>query len=172
MGQIANTPVNKNPLIKNGFQLFIKRAPHVNFFIQKVKIPNIVLGTFESPNPFYQTPVPGEHMKYEDLIISFQVDEELKNYLEVHDWIKALGKPDTFDQYKTLHDQSSLGEGIYSDVSLLVNNSKRNINFDVTFKDAFPFSLSELEFDSTITETEYQYAIAVFKYTTYEITKL
>lgn len=173
MGQISNTPVNKNPLIKNGFQFFIKKTPHVNFFIQKTKIPAMVLGSFESPNPFYQVPVPGEHMDYEDLPVTFQVDEDLKNYLEISDWLKALGKPDNFDQYKNLAQNKDLGEGIYSDISVLVNNSKRNINFDVTYKDAFPVSLSSIDLNTTILGDDiYLFATAVFKYTTYEITKL
>ena len=101
MTAIDNTPSNKNFLSPLNFKFQIKKAPHVNFFIQKVNIPSISIETNPSPNnPFVKTPIPGEHISYSDLSISFKVDEDLTNYMELHNWIKALGKPQNFEQFK------------------------------------------------------------------------
>jgi hypothetical protein len=41
MSSIDNTPENKNFLSPLNFRFQIKKAPHVNFFVQSVNIPAI-----------------------------------------------------------------------------------------------------------------------------------
>ena len=52
MSAINNTPENKNFLSPLNFRFQIKKAPNVNFFIQKVNIPQIELPQVDTPNPF------------------------------------------------------------------------------------------------------------------------
>jgi len=52
---------------------------------------------------------------------------------------------------------------------LQVLNSNQNFNFNVVFKDMFPYSLSSLEFDATDEDIEYFTAEVSFKYTMYNI---
>lgn len=173
MSAIDNTPENKNFLSPLNFRFLIKKAPHVNFFIQKVNVPSITLISPEPNNPFVKTPIPGEHMNFGDLKISFKVDEDLQNYLEVHNWIRALGKPENFDVYKAIQDKPSYtGDGIYSDITVMVLSSTKMPNYEITYIDAFPVSLSELEFNTTDENVNYITASATFKYTYYNITNI
>ena len=71
MSAIDNTPSNKNFLSPLNFKFQIKKAPHVNFFIQKVNIPDVKLISPEYPNPFVNAPIPGEHLTYGILEITF-----------------------------------------------------------------------------------------------------
>ena len=172
MSAIDNTPKNRNFLSPLNFRFQIKKSPHVNFFIQKVNIPYIFLNEVETSNPFVTTPYPGEHIKYGPLTIEFKVDEDLQNYLEIHNWIKALGKPEEYEQYKKIADiPIYTGEGIYSDVSLLVLGSTKSPNYETVFKDAFPIRLSQITFNTTDPDIMYLTASAEFKYTTYDISK-
>ena len=174
MTAIDNTPSNKNFLSPLNFKFQIKKAPHVNFFIQKVNIPSISIETNPSPNnPFVKTPIPGEHISYSDLSISFKVDEDLTNYMELHNWIKALGKPQNFEQFKDIQNKPSYtGEGIYSDISVLVLSSTKMPNYEITYADAFPYNLSDLVFNTTDSDVNYIEASATFKYTYYDITNI
>lgn len=172
MSAIDNTPSNKNFLSPLNFKFQIKKAPHVNFFIQKVNIPSITLPTPESTNPFVNIPYPGEHLKYGNLEISFKVDEDLQNYLEIHNWLVALGKPENFDQYKTIQNiDPATGNGIYSDISLHILSSTKMPNYEIIFIDGFPVSLSDVSFNSVDSDVNFIQASAVFRYTYYNINK-
>jgi len=172
MSAIDNTPSNKNFLSPLNFKFQIKKAPHVNFFIQKVNIPSIALPNVETPNPFVNLPYPGEHIKYGNLDISFKVDEDLQNYLEIHNWLVSLGKPENFDQYKTIQNVNpTSGDGIYSDIALYVLSSTKIANYEITFIDAFPVSLSDISFNSVDNDVNFIQASASFKYSYYNIVK-
>jgi hypothetical protein len=170
MTAIDNTPENKNFLSPLNFRFLIKKAPHVNFFIQRVNIPAISLTSPEPNNPFVKTPIPGDHLEFGELSISFKVDEDLQNYLEIHNWIRALGKPESFELFKEIQDKPTItGDGIYSDISVLVLSSTKMPNYEIVYADSFPTRLSELEFNSTDDSVNYITASATFKYTYYNI---
>jgi hypothetical protein len=173
MTAIENTPENKNFLSPLNFRFQIKKAPHVNFFIQQVNIPSITLPSPEPNNIFVKTPIPGEHLTYSELRISFKVDEDLMNYLEIHNWIRALGKPESFEEYKAISEKPSYtGDGIYSDISVLVLSSNKMPNFEITYADAYPVFISDLVFKTTDSDISYITAEATFKYTYYKISNI
>ena len=91
---IDNTPQNLNFLSPINFKFMLKRAPHVNFFIQKINIPGLSLPTIDVSNPLIKVPYAGDHLNYEELNISFKVDEDLQNYMEINTWLKSIGKRD------------------------------------------------------------------------------
>ena len=163
---------NKNFLSPINFRFAIKRAPHVNFFVQGVNLPGLSLPDIDVSNPLIRVPYPGDHLLYDELDLSFKVDEDLKNYMEIHEWLRALGKR-SYDEYKTLTQKTSTtGETIRSDMTLTVLTSNRNANYSVTFKDAFPIKLSGINFDVTSSDVDYVPASATFRYVTYDVTKV
>jgi hypothetical protein len=124
-------------------------------------------------NPFVAIPYSGEHLSFESLDITFKVDEDLNNYMEIHDWLIALGKPENFDQYKAIEDNPSYsGKGIASDISLIILNSAKHPNYEIIFTDAFPTSVSELNFNTTDSDVNFISASASFSYTYYTVNKL
>lgn len=163
---------NRNFLSPLNFRFQLKRAPHVNFFVQKVNLPGLSLPDIDVSNPLIRVPYPGDHLQYDELEVSFKVDEDLKNYMEIHEWIRALGKR-SFNEYKTIATANPLaGGGSRSDISLLVLTSNRNANYEVVFKDAFPTRLSSIDFSTTDEDIDYIEASATFRYVTYDITKV
>lgn len=173
MSAIDNTPVNKNFLSPLNFKFSIKRSPHVNFFIQKVNIPSINLSSPEYPNPFVKAPIPGEHLDYGTLEITYKVDEDLQNYLELYNWIIALGKPENYDQYKNIQNKLvGTGEGIYSDITLMILSSTKMANYEVMFADAFPVSISPIVFNTTDSDVNYIESSATFRYTLFNINNI
>lgn len=163
---------NKNFLSPLNFKFIMKRAPHVNFFIQKITIPGIVLSTVFVPSPIVRVPEPGDHLEFEDLTISFIVDENLQNYLEIQNWLRAVGKL-TFDSHRTLASSPVyLGESLKSEISVTVLTSNKNPNYEIVFEDAFPTRISGISFDSSMEDVNYLEAEASFIYTKYEIKKI
>ena len=102
MTAIDNTPNNRNFMSPLNFKFQIKKTPNVNFFIQKVNVPEITLPDATSSTPLVNVPYPGDHLIYGTLNITFKVDEDFQNYMEIHNWMKALGKPKEYEQYAAI----------------------------------------------------------------------
>jgi hypothetical protein len=172
MSALENTPNNRNFLSPLNFKFSIKRAPNVNFFIQRVNIPSIRLPDIDIPTQFVPIPTTGR-LTYGTFSVSFKVDEDLHNYLEIHNWMRGLGFPESYDEYKTISEQPEYtGDGLRSDLSLIVLNSAKNPNYEFVFRDAFPIDLSDATFDSTLTSVDYITATVEFKYTLFDVVKI
>jgi hypothetical protein len=165
MSALDQTPLNTNYLNPLNFQFSIKRAPHVNFFIQRVNIPSLTLPFIMTPTIFQPIPHSGARIEYGDFKVSFKVDEDLLNYMEIFNWIEKLGYPENFQQYQSIANNSlESGNGITSDITLLILNGINRPNFEITMRDAFPISLTTDEFTTTDDSVNYVTATASFKY--------
>ena len=163
MGVLDNQPLDQSFLSPLGFKLQIKKTPHVNYFVQKVNVPSVTLGTADIESPFTKIPFPGTKLTYGNLDVTFNVDENMMNYLEIYSWLREVGFPDNFAQSGSIAGKSiTSGEGVYSDITLIVLSSAMNPNLEFTFFDCFPVDLSELTFDSTSADVEYLTATVTF----------
>lgn len=170
MSATDNTPLNKNFLSPLDFNFKIKKTPHVNFWVQKVNIPSITLPSPIVANPLVRVPYHGEHLLFGDLTVTFKVDEDLQNYLELYKWIRALGPLETREEFKQIQDvPQTSGDGILSDVSLTVLSSTKMPNYEIVYVDAFPTFLGEITFNTTEKTINYIEATAVFKYNYFTI---
>jgi hypothetical protein len=173
MSAIKDLPSNPNFLSPLNFTFKVRRAPHLNFFIQEAKIPGIAIQPTMIANPLIRVPYSGDHIDYDPLVISYKVDEDLQNYLEIYNWLVGLGTPESLQQYADLEAQPSmLGGGIKSDLDLVILSSSKNPNYSITYVDAFPISIDGLSFDTTRTDVDYISTTVTFKYTSYKINKL
>jgi hypothetical protein len=152
----VNVPANKNFLSPVGYKLEIPRAPNFNYFIQSVDFPTISLQKVEAPTPFRPLNLPADHIQYDDIDIVFKLDEDLKGYFELYEWMKALGRPESGEQAKALYKKNpGDGEGIYSQVSLIVLSSNMQPNIEFVFKDVLPVRLSGFTLESNVNDIEY-----------------
>jgi len=154
-------------LSATGYRFTVHRLPGVSFTVQSVNVPSLVLTSPGMPTPFINMPFAGDHIDYGELRLTYLVDEQIANYLEVHDWLRALGKPETFDEYAALHLEP--GTGVASDCTLVVLDAKKNPAFVVSFREAVPVSLSELVFDSTTQGVPYIPVTATFRFQDFTI---
>ena len=122
-------------------------------------------------------PQPGEIIDFEDLTLRFMVDQNLENYMEIQNWIRGLGFPESLQEIYNLQKETTgvsnpdlqTGMNIYSDGTLTVLDAQSNPNFKVVFEDLFPYALSTLQFDATVADMDYFTAEVSFKYTIYHI---
>tara|TARA_B100000927_G_C16404535_1_gene444738 strand:- start:177 stop:725 length:549 start_codon:yes stop_codon:yes gene_type:complete len=163
---------NKNFLSPIGFVFLLEKAKKTSFLCQRASIPELSLGDIAIPTRGF-VPVPLEgNIQYSTLTIDFIVDEDLRNYMEIHNWIRALGTPATVsERNEWLRENSDMvtQDGKVSDGTLQVLNNNNITNFDVVFEDMFPTNLSTLDFNVTQTDNEFLTASATFKYLLYEI---
>jgi hypothetical protein len=161
---------NRNFLSPVGFRFTLSKDPKVSFYCNTARIPEITLDLLQQPTYLKDLDVPGTKLTYGDLSLRFLVDEDLVNYMVIHNWLTGLGSPEVLSEYDDLIDGENRDpKKAYSDGSLYVLDSNYNTNIVVKFKDLFPISLSSLEFDSTQTDIQYFTADVTFKYTIYNI---
>jgi hypothetical protein len=172
-----NQIANRNFLSPIGFKFILSKYPKVDFFSNKANIPGITLGVAVQPTYLKDIPVPGDKLEYDDLSLTFIVDENMENYLAIYDWMVALGYPENVSQFNELRledryypaDSSKDMYNQYSDGVLQILNSNYQPKFQVKFKDLFPVSLTTLEFDATNTDYSYFSATVTFKYTIFQM---
>lgn len=168
----ADQLTNRNFLSPIGFIFVLDKARKSSFLCQKAEIPAMNLGEVNIPTRGL-VPIPVEgNMRYNELTIDFLVDENLENYMEIHNWMRGLGTPQELKErklWRQANSDSPSQDPRFSDATLQVLNNNNNANFDVVFKDMFPISLSTLAFDVTSGDNDFLVAQATFKYTLYEI---
>ena len=152
---------NRNYLSPLGFKLELELFDGVDFFCQRVNLPDISMPFTEVPTRFRSFPiVAGGGVSYGDFNVSFIVDEELINWKSIYNWIRSNGVSEE-------HMPSE--EPQTSSARLMIYSSNFNINHVVSFENIFPISLTEMSFDATANDVEYFTANVTFKYTGYTI---
>ena len=168
----ANQIQNRNFLSPVGFKFTLAKTPKVNFFCNSARIPEINLGVANQPTYLKDLDIPGDKLTYGDLTLRFLVDENLENYMAIHNWMTGLGFPETTQDFKDLttndDGQRDLEEQ-FSDGNLQILNSNFRPVANVKFFNLFPVSLTSLDFDATEPDIQYFTAEASFKYTVYNI---
>ena len=154
MASLVNQPKNINPLADVQFKFDVAALPNTSFFIQTVNLPGITLEAAMMATPQLQNL--SRHtgiITYETLSVGFMIDEYLKNWQEIFEWMVG-------------------DESKYTSAVLTILSSSMNPTMEIHFKDIFPTSLSEIAFDSTTTDPVYQIATVSFNYTEYIIKNL
>ena len=174
---LSNQIVNRNFLAPTGFKFLVSRAPKISYFGNQVNVPALTLGIANQPSYLKDIPRPGDKISFEDLTLRFLVDEDLENYMEIQNWIRGIGFPESLDQIydfqkddsKTIKAKYTEEINLFSDGTLTILDNVNLPRFKVVFDGLFPYSLSTLSFDATQTDLEYFTAEVSFKYNIYNI---
>lgn len=163
---------NRNFLSPVGFKFTLAKEPKVDFFSNSCRIPDITLGTTLQPSYLKDLDVPGDKLLYGDFSLRFLVDENLENYMAIHNWLRGLGHPESLEEFDNLLKEGDEIESYtkqFSDGSLHILNSNYRDVAVVKFKDLFPIYLTSLDFEASDTDVNYFTAEVTFKYTIYDI---
>ena len=193
----STSPLNRQPskldyTSPTQFRFVINQLPKVEYFTVAGNIPGITLDEIELGTPLKNIPLMGNKLTYEDLSITFIVDEDLLNYIEMHTWLTAIGFPKDKSQFRNFRSATSnvasatrgesndIGDvkpstperAMYSDAVMTILTNKNNPVVECRFADVFPTSLSGLTYSQNQTDVEYLTAEVNFKYQIYEIITL
>ena len=173
-----------NYLRPNAFKFVIKDLPHVAYTCQSANLPSVQNGFAVQPTPFVDLPRIGDKLNYAEFNIRFLISEDMVNYIELLEWLIALGFPNDYQQYSGFVGERlnrfpfmSTVDGnsepaAYSDGTLTILDSANNPKTNIIFKDLFPIAVEALDFDITSGSVEYFIGISTFKYRTFEVEAL
>jgi len=168
---IAEQIANRNFLSPAGFRFILGKNQKVTYFCQSANIPAVSVLQTQIPTPFVPLPVPTA-FEYDDLVLTFLIDENLENYILIQKWLRGLGVPDSFADRQLFEKQNTTNDGIYNpntDATLFVLNSNLKTIAQIKFEDVYPINLNTLRFEATTTDTDFFTAEVTFKYKSYDV---
>ena len=177
----------------NQFKVYIPIFPLVEWFVVSCNVPGVTMGQGVVPTPLVDYPIVGEKLTYDNFSMTFLVDEKLENFMELHNWLINMAPPQNTDQfmattsdyvlptgqntkfYPAGNDNSQTATGstsdrqLYCDITLFILSSKNNPVATVVMRDAFPTSISSLDYSQQDTDTNYVQCNVSFAYPFYTI---
>lgn len=181
----AGPPAVYNYLRPNAFRFVVKDLPKVAYTCQSANLPQMALGFATQHTPFVDVPVIGDKLNYGEFTIRFLIAEDMSNYLELIEWMIALGFPNDYNDYPAFTGErlnrfpfvtsggvKASSAIAYSDATLTILDSNNIPKTEILFKSVFPISVEALDFDITSSSVEYFVGVASFKYTTFEVRTL
>ena len=174
MAAANKTPDNLNYLSNISFRLTMEDSPNITWFCQAASVPGVSIEGIDVFTPHATIPFAGNKVSFEELTVRFIVDEHMKNWSEIYDRIIAMGLAEGYENYRVLKGSDTLKPrgGAYTNIVLTILTSGMNPQMEFHFYDAFPISVSALDFDSANADLEYFTATASFRYQNYEIKNL
>ena len=191
-GAISRQPTVFDYSQINQFKVYLPLFPLTEWFVTRANIPGVSLGQAVQATPFTDMPVVGDKLTYDDFYFTFIVDEQLKNYQEMHNWLVNIGFPASGSQFKAqarpdgttrasqqIIDQSTPGRVVdmvdrtlYSDIEMFILSSKNNPVVKIQMFESFPTSLTAIEYSQQEADTTYAECTCTFAYAYFTIEAL
>lgn len=169
MTAITRAPQNTNYLQPTKFLLVFDRTPATQYFCQSVNIPGVSVDSAIRSTPTLETSYPSNKINYDDLNITFTIDESLESWKQMYDWFRSMAYHDVKVKNNLLQ---QFGGKVVCDGILTVMSALNNPLLRVQFANMYPTSLSDIQFDTKTSADEILTASVSFKYTHFDILPL
>ena len=173
------------------FKVFLPLFPTTEWFVVRANIPGVSLGQAVQTTPMIDIPIIGDKLTYDDFYVTFLVDEELKNYTEMHDWLINCAAPEKRSQFQgkarpdgipqrpqteimdlLLGNVKQSDRDLYSNLDLFIMSSKNNPVVKIQMVEAFPISLTNIEYSHQESDVTYAECTATFAFSYFTISAI
>ena len=173
------------------FKVFLPLFPTTEWFVVRANVPGVSLGQAIQTTPMIDMPIIGDKLTYDDFYVTFLVDEELKNYTEMHDWLVNCAAPQERSQFRgkerpagipkrpqteimdlILGNVKSSDRDLYSNLDLFIMSSKNNPVVKIQMVEAFPISLTNIEYSHQESDVTYAECTATFAFSYFTISAI
>jgi hypothetical protein len=124
--------------------------------MQTAMLPGVELDAPIASAPRQNWQTTGSRITYEPLILTFIVDEDMRNWLEIYRWMQQIIRTD---------DEA----GNKSDGSLFILNGQMNKKLVARFSGLFPMNMTELNFGTNDSDNVTTVGTITFNYAYYDI---
>lgn len=139
--------------------LEIQDLKEVSFFVITFSIPGMSTGLTPIANPFLEFNAPGSKLTYEAFDITMMLAENMQNWISLRNWILEGNTGVTF----------STRDITKRNGNIIVTSNNGNPIFNITIKNMFPVSISEVDFDLQQAEPVPPTFNANFSYESFDI---
>ena len=162
---------NFNYLQPTGFKLIIDRTnyPNLDYFVQDFTHAGVIMNSADlSFRKIAAVPMPGDKLTYNEMLANIILDENMKSYTEMHDWMRRILDQDMttpVDRYKAKVEKPPA----QSDITLSILSSSNNPVVRIRYKDCIPTALTDIQFQSTAGGESFITFGASFRFTYFDI---
>ena len=200
-GSTTINPTAREPVVfdyaqSNQFKVYLPIFPLTEWFVVNCNIPGVTMGQGVVPTPLTDVPFIGDKLTYDQFSMTFMVDEKLKNFIELHDWLVNMAAPQKNQQFMARTSDYVIDSGqrtkfytdiegvstemsgntsdreLYCDIQIFILSSKNNPVTKFTLQNAFPVSLSALDYSIQDADTNYIQCNVSFAFPFYTIESL
>jgi len=188
--------LNRQPTVfdysqQSQFKVFLPLFPTTEWFVVRANVPGVSLGQAVQTTPMIDMPIIGDKLTYDDFYVTFLVDEQLKNYTEMHDWLINCAAPQTRSQFQgkerpegipkrpqteimdlILGNIKESDRDLYSNLDLFIMSSKNNPVVKIQMVEAFPISLTNIEYSHQESDVTYAECTATFAFSYFTISAI
>ena len=173
------------------FKVFLPLFPTTEWFVVRANVPGVSLGQAIQTTPMVDMPIIGDKLTYDDFYVTFLVDEELKNYTEMHDWLVNCAAPQERSQFRGKESPAGIPKrpqteimdlilgnvkesdrDLYSNLDLFIMSSKNNPVVKIQMVEAFPISLTNIEYSHQESDVTYAECTATFAFSYFTISAI
>ena len=149
-----NLTENLNLLAPNGFKLTINREKFASteFFVTSFSLPSMNLGETQVNYKNAIGYVSGDTITFDPITLRIAIDETMSNYVELNKWM--------------VDNETKIEK---HDMILSILSSHNQTNKQIQFTNAFPTSLSGVEFTTSGTGIDYLQTDITFRYDRFKI---
>ena len=190
----TGSAVSRQPVVYdysqlNQFKLYLPIFPLTEWFVTRCNIPGVSMGQGVQATSLIDMPIIGDKLTYDDFYATFIVDEQLKNYTEMHDWLINMGAPSFHQQFnaqarpdqfkrpqQTIKDievegriHADTDRDLYCNIDLFILSSKNNPLVKIQMIESLPTSLTNIEYSQAETDTSYAECTVTFAYSYFTI---
>jgi uncharacterized protein YhdP len=158
----VTSPIFPNFAKAENASLSFKDYPELSFHITQFELPGISIGTENIATPFQDVQRPSNKLTFEDLSVTFNIDEEFRNWNTLREWLINRANPNTFP--------NSPSENLIG--TMIITTNLLNASHMINFYDVFPQSLSSVPFDLQQVEVIPLVSTVNFQYRYYDFTIL
>ena len=165
---MAQLTSNINYLQPTSFKITIDRKnfPNLEFFCQDFTHPGMIMNAVEVPFRKLQSiPFVGDKLTFNELLANIIVDENLDAYNEMYNWMRT----NLDNNENSRLEDTGLRPPTVSDIVLSILSSHNNVTKQIRYIDCMPVALTDVQFQSTASGTEFVTFGASFRFSYFEL---
>ena len=152
------------------------RITNTQYFCQDSILPGVSIAVISRQTPVVDLWSAGSKLAYSEFEVTFLVDEDLRAWTDIHDWMRGLsGGVDDKEWTRENRKLASNPENPlqqYADGILTIYSALNNPRIRIKYANMFPTELSEIKFDSTQGADTILTATAKFRFDFFNIERL
>tara|TARA_B100000131_G_scaffold276545_1_gene279790 strand:- start:101 stop:601 length:501 start_codon:yes stop_codon:yes gene_type:complete len=165
---MANLTTNFNYLQPTSFKLTIDRKnyPNLEYFVQSFTHPGMIMNAVDVPyKKITGVPLIGDKLTFNEMLANIILDENLTAYDDMYAWMRRILDQDNVVPSKRTSDLPPA----MADITLSILSSHNNKTKQVRYIDCIPTALTDIQFESTSSGTEYLTFGASFRFTYFDL---
>lgn len=145
-----------NFLQPSGFKIVISKDnyPYLSFLAQSIQHPSMEINATDlGYKRIASVPFVGDAVEFGAVTMDVILDENMNVYGEVYNWMENMLETKHQLNRGILYRSNDTSLGDYNDIRVQILTSSNNPNREFVYRNAFPISLGDIQFNSSTDET-------------------